>query len=146
MERFRHPDGREMNGFFMYKTLSDAEGVICRFLVDKGGPLGLDKEEITEAQIDLDELQALVESGIVKKCTLFEIAQEVVKDEEFARRKAHLEEDGGYFGTDDEGDRLFINCLDLAHEIVQSGDAEGNSEIYYQIAIRRLYNFLEILL
>ncbi len=146
MERFRYKNGREMNPFFIYKALNDAERLICHKLVEEGGPLGMDEEEIAVAQMELEKVEALVECGIVKKATLFEMAKELVEDEKLGKRIERLGEEGGYFGTDDENERLFISSFDLACNIVQSGNIEGNSTIYYRVARRDLSDYLEMLL
>lgn len=135
-----------MTPFFIYGALTEAERLICHKLVEEGGPLGLDEEEIAATQIELGDVEDLVKCGIVKKAPLFQIAQELVADKEFIKIKEGLEEEGGYFGTDDESERLFICCFDMASEIVEGGDVEGNSTMQYQVARRDLYDFLGMLL
>ena len=144
-DRFKFPDGGEMNGYWMYKTLSNNEKRISHQLVVKGGFLGCNENDIKEIGLGSGDIESLVKGGMLRETTLMQLSEELLGDEENQIRRRDLEEQGGFLVLDDEEERTFFRNFDIALDVVEGNDFWNGEERRYQIAHRKLYDFLEIL-
>jgi len=147
VEQKDRPEQRGINApFFVYSRLEDTEKYICCRLVTGAGPLGWNRRSINAAHLRFSSVEALVEKGVVRRVSLFQLAQELVGNEDSRERKTELDKDGGFLALTNEDDRNFFRSFDMALEIVKSGKISEYSEERYQVARRDLYHFIDMLL
>ena len=140
-ERFTFSDGREMNPFWIWKTMDENERNICNRLA-KAGPLGWNRRSLSAAHIKLNDVEGLIGEGVVKKASLLKIASEVVKNSEFVEEMERLENEGGFLAVDKEG-KDFIRSFELAQQIA-AGDPEESQEECFQLSNGDLYQFFQL--
>jgi len=143
--RFAFPDGREMNPFWIYKTFSDEEKLICYRLARSGGPLGWNEKSLRAAHIKRTKIERLVEEKIVKKASLLDQAKDFINDPDTLRGLSRLEAEGGFLAVGRDG-KSFMTSFDRAKEIMAGGEPESNLEIRYRIADKDLFDYLNSLL
>ena len=78
-DRFRYSNGEPKNGLFMSKELTETELDTC-FILVADGPLGLGEKDINDLGLTA-EVEELVNEGIIRKVTLLQMAEDLVKDE-----------------------------------------------------------------
>jgi len=142
--RFQFENGQEMNPFNIFKALSGGEQYICSRLANSGGFLGWNKRNVNNAHIKISEVEALVEQGIIRKDNLYQIAKNMVEDEDYRKEKADLDKEGGFLALTSARDRQFFHQFDLATDIVQKGE-EQHQEVRYQIVRKGLYDFIRMI-
>lgn len=141
-ERFRFGNGREMNPFWVWKTMSETERYICNRLA-KAGLLGWNRQSLSAAHIKVMDVEGLIENGVIKKVTLLQAAKVVIKNPEFAEEMDRLERDGGFMAADTKG-KNFIRSFEKAQQIVAVGDTEENHEERFQLSNTELYAFFQL--
>lgn len=144
-DRFRFPDGRPKNGYWIYKDgLKPGEKYICERIVKVGGILGRSTRSLKAAHIRQVDVQNLVRDRILKTDTLGRIARKVIKNRKNRTRRMELESEGGYLSLGiDSRDRKFIHDFDTAVEIVTGESNLNPKEVRYLVAVPVLHDYIE---
>ena len=142
-KRFRYEGGKEMNGFFIFKFLTEIESNQC-LLLTSTGPLGLNKQEVeSDTNLDLSVIEDLVTEGVIRKETRLKMASEFVEKEVSTYKE--LVDEGGFLALDEGWEKTLFSDYETALEIVEQGETLENLTKQYQ-ARSQLYTFIELLL
>lgn len=132
--------------FFLWRDLKDGEKDICYRLVHRGGSmLGWNKRSFNAAHVKLSRVEDLVKVGVLRKVSLFQLAQELVDDEFSRQQKEEFDEMGDFLALTNGEDRDFFRSFDQAVEMIEKGNPSDFSEERYQIARKDFYDFIELL-
>ena len=135
------------NPWFVYQRgLNRREKDICWHLARGSGRLGWSKASLRAAHIRLSDVEVLIKKGVLRKATLFQLAKELIKNEDDCEKMALLEKEGGFLALTDKDDRIFFSSFDLALEILGRGGTPENLEERYQVARRDLYDLINAFL
>ncbi|MCX6725854.1 MAG: hypothetical protein NT052_00860 [Candidatus Shapirobacteria bacterium] len=134
----------EKNGFWLWDDLNANERDICYRLVHGGGMLGWNKKSLNAAHLKTVNLENLTGKEILRKVSLFQLAQELVNDEFSCWKKEEFDEMGGFMALTNEKDRDFFRDFDQATEMVNKGENADYLEERYQIARKDLYDFVSL--
>ncbi|MFH1970962.1 MAG: hypothetical protein ABIJ05_01065 [Patescibacteria group bacterium] len=143
-ERFKFQDGREMNAFWIHKTLTEDERSTC-YKLKKMGILGWSRKSFGAARINYSDVEHLIGEGILKQVSLYDVAKEITSNNQLISERNELEIEGGFLVADNEGKSL-IRDFDSALQIVNEGKNSSNSEMRYIFSNRYFQRFLQSLL
>ena len=131
-----------MNPWYTFKALTGFEKDLCCRLVVRAGPLGWDGRSLKAAHIDFSMVESLVGDGILRRVTVFQLAQEFVGKKSNQEQRIDLEGEGGFLAGSRK-DKLFIRSFDLATKIVQTGLTGENMSVRYQVANQGLFTLID---
>lgn len=142
---FQFPDGRPMNGFWIFKLLNDVEKDICRRFVHRAGPFGWDRKSIRAAHIRFEHIGAMVSKRIIHEKTLYELSKDLLKDESACIEMGEYEGYGGFLALRNEKERKFFHEFELARAII-NGDqtAEADKKRYQVTRHQGLYSYVSL--
>jgi len=132
-----------MNGYYMYKALSEDEQLVCFALWLEF--FGLTEEQITQREdiFTLQTVSQLVADGVVESKTLLDSARNFIE-----LRKDWYEEaveDGGFLALRERSrEQDVFRAYDMAVEIVDQGETEENLKLHYQL-IQTLYDYVDLI-
>ena len=144
--RFRFPDGRSMNGWWMYKEgFKDGEKYVVERIVLHGWRLGRSLRSLRAAHIHKDTLDLFVKEGILKTARLKDLAQEVTSNIDYQKRRHELENAGGYLIPGlSKADKRFILNFDIAKDISEGTDNTTDpNEERYVVAVDILFDYID---
>jgi hypothetical protein len=142
-KRFRYPGGTEMNGFWIDKELTQEEYDICVALV-RSGPMGLDEKGLRGSKIAIEEVETLVEEGIIAKKSTLELAKAFVENENNRLVIEEMEKEGGFLAQRNREKRDWFRLYKQLMKIAEEGETEVNLKERYQV-ISVLYAYLELM-